>query len=261
MKNIHAIPSYFLNPTHPISICLIGCGGTGSLMATRLARLDYALRESGKLGLEVVVFDPDTVEKHNVGRQGFCPYDIGDNKAVNVVSKLNRGFGCNFKAIADYFSIEKASKQLSTTHNIYITATDNAQFRVDFQPFFKEKKKPNCSNGYGDAFYWMDLGNSKNTGQCILGSKAIKQPLADNVVPELPTIIDRYPNINSNDNQSKQGHSCSYASKFEEQDLCINDCLSAQAYAILWKMFTVGVIRQAGFFINLDNFKSNPISL
>jgi PRTRC genetic system ThiF family protein len=261
MKNIHAIPPYFLNSTHPITICLIGAGGTGSLMATRLARLDYALRQSGRTGLAVDVFDDDIVEEHNVGRQGFCPYDVGDNKAINVVTKVNRGFGCTFRANAQKFNIEQADSKYSTTYNIYITATDNAQFRLDFQPFFKNQKTPNCDNGYGYAFYWMDLGNAKNTGQCILGSNTIKQPLADNVVPVLPTIIDRYPNINTVENQHRQGNSCSYASKLQEQDLCINDCLSAQAHALLWKMFTVGVIHQGGFFLNLDNFNSNPINL
>ncbi len=261
MKNLHAIPPYFLNSTHPVTVCLIGAGGTGSLMATRLARLDYALRESGRIGIDVTVFDPDIVEAHNVGRQGFCPYDIGDNKAINVVSKVNRGFGCTFTAMPEPFDIKKAEGGNAGTFNIYITATDDARFRLDFQPFFKEMKEPNCENGYGDAFYWMDLGNSKNTGQCILGSKAIKQPLAENVVPVLPTIIDRFPDINTDRNQERQGNSCSYAAKLEEQDLCINDCLSAQAHALLWKMFTVGVIQQGGFFLNLDNFRSNPITL
>lgn len=261
MKNLHAIPPYFLNSTHPVTVCLIGAGGTGSLMAVRLARLDYALRESGRIGIDVTVFDPDTVEAHNVGRQGFCPCDIGDNKATNVVSKTNRGFGCTFTAKPEPFDIEKAGGRNRGTFNIYITATDDAGFRSDFHPFFRHMKEPNCDNGYGDAFYWMDLGNSKNTGQCILGSKAIRQPLAENVVPVLPTIIDRFPNIDTDENQERQGNSCSYAARLEEQDLCINDCLSAQAHALLWKMFTVGVIQQGGFFLNLDNFRSNPIAL
>jgi len=92
-ETIHYAPTYFIEPTHPLTIALIGCGGTGSLVAPRLARLDYVLKELGLPGLYVTVYDGDTVEQNNVGRQNFNKNDIGDYKAANIVQKMNLSYG------------------------------------------------------------------------------------------------------------------------------------------------------------------------
>ena len=40
MKRVHYIDNYLLNPQHPVTVNLIGAGGTGSQVLTCLARLD-----------------------------------------------------------------------------------------------------------------------------------------------------------------------------------------------------------------------------
>ena len=67
--NAHYPPNYFFSPTHPITIALVGAGGNGSLLLARLARLDHALFQMGHPGLHLTVFDGDTVQPSNVGRQ------------------------------------------------------------------------------------------------------------------------------------------------------------------------------------------------
>jgi ABC-type proline/glycine betaine transport system permease subunit len=48
MKRVHYIDNYLLNPQHPVTVNLIGAGGTGSQVLTCLARLDIAgTRTSG----------------------------------------------------------------------------------------------------------------------------------------------------------------------------------------------------------------------
>ena len=42
MKKIHYTDSYLLAPYHPVSIFVIGAGGTGSQVVTNLARMDAA---------------------------------------------------------------------------------------------------------------------------------------------------------------------------------------------------------------------------
>ena len=40
MKRVHYIDNYLINPQHPVTVNLIGAGGTGSQVLTCLARLD-----------------------------------------------------------------------------------------------------------------------------------------------------------------------------------------------------------------------------
>ena len=60
MKRVHYTDSYLLVPQHPVTVNLIGGGGTGSQVLTNLARLDVTLRALGHPGLFVTLYDPDT---------------------------------------------------------------------------------------------------------------------------------------------------------------------------------------------------------
>ena len=53
MKRVHYTDSYLLVPQHPVTVNLIGGGGTGSQVLTNLARLDVTLRALGHPGLFV----------------------------------------------------------------------------------------------------------------------------------------------------------------------------------------------------------------
>ena len=80
MKKIHYTDRYLLNPHHPVTVFVIGAGGTGSQVATNLARMSIALQALGHPGLHVTVFDPDTVTEANIGRQLFSESELGLNK-------------------------------------------------------------------------------------------------------------------------------------------------------------------------------------
>ena len=77
--------AYLKNPLHPITINLIGVGGTGSLILPRLARLDYALKLLDHSGLMVIAYYYDNVEEFNIGRQNFSVSDLGKNKSVAII--------------------------------------------------------------------------------------------------------------------------------------------------------------------------------
>ena len=47
MKRVHYIDNYLINPQHPVTVNLIGAGGTGSQVLICLARLDVTLRALG----------------------------------------------------------------------------------------------------------------------------------------------------------------------------------------------------------------------
>lgn len=252
MEKIHTTSEYLLNPYHKIKIIVIGCGGNGSLMVSRLARINYALEMSNKLGLEVVVYDDDVVEEYNVGRQMFGIGDIGENKAFTICSKINRNFNTNFRAVQKKYNFQESA-------NIYISCVDNADFRIEFDSFFK--KSINTKDSHKKSYYWFDLGNSKNIGQCVVGSADI--PQADtNGISTLPTIIDLFGNIKEQDIEEIQGVGCStFNDKLNEQNLFINDNLTALSSHLLWEILSNGFISKQGFFVNLDTFNTNPIAL
>ena len=115
MRKIHYTDNYLLTPYPPVTVFIIGAGGTGSQVITNLARMDTALQASGHPGLHVTLFDPDTVTQANIGRQLFSETELGMNKAIAAVTRINRFFGVAavndsvpakrsfFKKFLDYF--------------------------------------------------------------------------------------------------------------------------------------------------------------
>ena len=98
-KKYHYTDKYLLNPTHPVTVIMIGCGGTGCRILTSLAMMDASLQALGHPGFHVIVYDGDLVEMPNIGRQLFYQCDLSLNKAVVLVSRINRSFGiaCPFR--------------------------------------------------------------------------------------------------------------------------------------------------------------------
>lgn len=252
---MHFTPAYFLNPVHPIKVTLIGAGGNGSQMLSALARIDYALRQLGKMGLEVTVWDPDTVEPSNVGRQLFSTADIGQNKADCLVSRFNRVYGNNWKAIPEEFRHTYPGNSFG---NIIITCVDNKKVRMEIGKYFPIEKKKLAQNEYY-PFYWLDLGNGQRTGQVILGSNPIDQPETEQYqsVNRLPTLTDTYDLEQVDEKES--GPSCSLAEALSKQDLFINSSLVQMAASLLWSVFTDYGIEYQGFYMNLDTYRTIPI--
>ena len=177
MKRVHYIDSYLMNPQHPVTVNIIGAGGTGSQVLTCMARLDVTLRALGHPGLFVTLYDPDTVTEANIGRQLFSPSELGLNKAQCLVTRINHFFGNDWKAEARHYpSVLKEIKR-DEIANVTITCTDNIKSRLDLWKVLG--KMP--SSSYTDnntPLYWMDLGNTQTAGQVVLGTvpKKIRQP-------------------------------------------------------------------------------------
>src|SRR4051812_36652912 len=125
-QNVHFTDKYLLQPTNPISVNLIGAGGTGSQVLTTLARINHSLLALHHPGLFVTVFDEDSVTKANLGRQLFTSAEIGLNKGVALINRINRFFGTNWKAIPERFTNATPSRA-----NITVSCTDTIQARLD----------------------------------------------------------------------------------------------------------------------------------
>lgn len=262
MKRVHYIDNYLINPQHPVTVNLIGAGGTGSQVLTCLARLDTALRGLGHPGLFITVYDSDIVTEANIGRQLFSPSDIGLNKAQCLVTRMNNFFGNDWKAVPDIYPAIMKDTRRENLANITITCTDNIKSRLDLWNILKAVPVSGYIS-HETPLYWMDFGNTQDTGQVILGTvpKKIKQPestLYETV--ESLKVITRYVKY-AKVKEKDSGPSCSLAESLEKQDLFINSTLAQLGCNILWKMFRNGMIEYHGLYLNLSTMKVNPIGV
>lgn len=260
-EKIHFAHSYFHAPVHRITINLIGCGGTGSFILSKLARLDYALSQLDMPGIHVNVYDNDIVQQHNVGRQNFTPYDVGKNKAICLVEKINFAYGIQWQAIASYIG---TSKDISDS-NIFITAVDNIQTRQLFGTYFHGNRYSYSNLDYKVPYYWIDAGNGKDFGQVVLSTiQKIKQPKSKKyqTVDSLQNVIEKYGDLSKFDNEKDQGiKSCSMEQSLAKQDLFINDIVSVYVVDIVWKLIKELKIDYSGVIINQAGFATRPLTL
>jgi len=130
MKTVHFVAPYLINPTHEITVALVGAGGTGSQALTCLGRLDASLIALGHPGLFVTVYDPDAIMSTNMGRQLFTERDMGLNKASCLVTRINRFFGTDWDSVSAAYDGQPA--------NIVMTCTDNIASRLYVQNVLRQ---------------------------------------------------------------------------------------------------------------------------
>lgn len=241
---MHKTDKYLLNPMHRVTVGLIGCGGTGSQVLNGLARINYALVELGHPGLLVTVYDGDMVTDSNVGRQLYSTVDVGQNKAVLSVTRVNRFYSLDWLAVPSMY------KSGCDFHNIFISCVDTAKARIDIGKYISSIKRT-TTNPENNAIYWMDFGNTQNGGQVILGG--IKKEYRK----ELPLITEQFDLSKVKEKDS--GPSCSLAAALNKQDLFINSTLAQFGLNILWKLFREARIKHRGCYVNLDSLTVNAI--
>jgi len=258
MKRVHYTHEYLMNPQHPVTIDLIGGGGTGSQVLTCLARLDATLRALDHPGLFVRLYDPDEITEANCGRQLFSYSELGLNKATCLISKVNHFFGNDWMAFPELYPMK--NNKYVEPGNITITCTDTVKSRLDVSNFLR-----NTNSSYIDyktPLYWIDFGNAQTIGQVVLGTvRRIKQPKSKvyETVESLKVITEyvKYSALDVEDS----GPSCSLAEALEKQDLFINSILAHLGCNILWKMFRYGIIDYHVLYVNLDTVRVNPVYL
>ena len=258
---IHYTDNYLINPTNPITVNLIGAGGTGSNMLMALAKMNHSLIALGHSGLQLNLFDDDRVTTANQGRQLFADAELGLPKAVALINRTNRFFGTNWKAITEQFNTTNLKSLPSKGKaNIFISCVDTASARFDIASVLEGFTEYNNWER-NKSFYWMDIGNSRHTGQVILSTIGnIQQPHSKlfRTVSNLPYVTDEFRELLESQNDNNEP-SCSLSEALEKQDLFINPTLANMGASLLWKLFREGMIQHRGFFLNLSEFRSQPI--
>ena len=259
---IHYVPAEYLNPPHPIMIKVIGVGGNGIHMLEGLTKINSALKNLGHMGINVTAYDPDKVEVPNLGRQMFYQSDVGKNKAEVYITRINRTFGWGWRAEPRRMFRE----DLSQFCNVLITCVDKGHTRSQIGSWFRECTDGSATNAGREVchrvHYWMDLGNSKNTGQFILGSKTIKQPDSQHkTIDRLQTVIDYFPNIADNDLNEVDEPSCSTMQALSRQSLFINHHIAGFAAELLFDLLFHHHVTTQGLYYNGEMKHMVPIQL
>ena len=261
---VHFTDNALINSTNPITVNLIGAGGTGSQVLTALARMNHALMELNHAGLSVRLWDDDVITEANLGRQLFAESELGLYKSVALINRNNRFFGTNWKTETQKFEKDDLRKiQSNMKSEIYISCVDSVKSRFEIAEILNELK---IDKGYyrNQCKYWIDFGNSQCTGQVLLSTIGnIKQPNSEKyeTVENLPFITEEFGELLKISEVENDTPSCSLAEALEKQDLFINSTLAQMGSSLLWNLFRNGLTENRGFFLNLKNFQSQPIKL
>lgn len=160
-----------------ITIILVGCGGTGSFAALNLARLAAS---NPQLNIKLVFVDFDQVEEKNIGRQYFCPADIGRPKARTLADRLNLAFGLKITPVVGPFQAEMLTRfspeyAFRNHFMLLVGAVDNPAGRRGISKAAEYNMEDSVVAS--KPLWWLDAGNDKNTGQVLLGNNLNPQPL------------------------------------------------------------------------------------
>jgi PRTRC genetic system ThiF family protein len=253
----HFTAPELLNPTNPITVCLIGAGGTGSQVLTGLTRMSHSLQQLGHAGFQVSLWDDDIITDANRGRQLFAECEVGLSKASALITRTNRFFGTSWKAIEKPFTNDTATGRAA----LYISCVDTAAARFEIAEVLSQLDTRGSHSD--NPRYWLDFGNSKDSGQVILSTiGGIKQPASEKFLPvgSLPQVTEEFAELLWQ-GDTEDLPSCSHAEALERQDLFINSVLAQMGCSLLWQLLRQGLTTERGFFLNLKNFRSQPLEV
>jgi PRTRC genetic system ThiF family protein len=251
MRVEHLLPSGLLG-RRPVRILVVGAGGTGSAIVMSLPYLHQAMRAWGhSYGLEVTLMDGDLVSETNCVRQPFSWSDVGQNKAMVLVNRINLFWGTKWNAQPVSFDETTLRSNHDRNPDLLIGCVDTRAARSVIE----------CSVSRKSSYvaYWLDLGNNASSGQFVLG-----QPLNGRnrrKAERLRTVSELYPEIADATVGEDPLPSCSAVEALERQEPFINQTLAASALAMLARLFRYGRLCHHGGFFNAGTGQVTALSV
>jgi PRTRC genetic system ThiF family protein len=191
--------------------------------------------------------DADTISSANTVRQPFCQAEIGLAKAAVMVSRLNLFWGLSWTAVA-----EELNPQSETANfDLWIGCVDTRAARKVIQDHVQGWRS--------HAAYWLDIGNSSDSGQFVLGQpwngrnrrSAVRLRTAPEILPEIVEAsldTDGVP-------------SCSALEALEIQEPFVNQTLAYHALGLLARLFRYGRIEHHGGFMSMAAGRVQPLPI
>jgi PRTRC genetic system ThiF family protein len=238
----HALPKSLCRRGQPLRVLIVGAGGNGSAVLLGLPYLHQAMKVWGHAGgIHVLLADGDLVSETNCIRQPFASADVGLNKAVVLINRVNLFWGLSWQAHPEHFHKDSLRNNSAEPHLIIGCVDTRAARRAILSAVTRTNDR---------SVYWLDLGNNASSGQYVLG-----QPLnAANRrnATRLRTVAELYPEIVDVDAGEDPLPSCSAAEALERQEPFINQVLATSALAMLARLFRYGRLTHHGAFYNAE---------
>lgn len=232
-----------------VRVLLVGLGGTGSEVLSGLARLHHVMVATGHPeGLHVTAIDGDDVSPSNIGRQPFSHADIGQNKAITLITRYNLHYGLRWDVIPGFFGY--GGRFIDRPFDLLITCVDKASVRVQIAKYYLDKSNSRDT-------LWLDTGNGKDKSQVILGHLTRHLPRHGDL--RLPNVCNLFRELESVDDDAEP--SCSVADALRHQDLMINRLTADIAVELLNKLLRHGRISHHGGFVDLEKMTVRPLPI
>jgi len=182
----------------------------------------------------------------NVVRQPFSHGDVGSNKAMCLVGRINMFWGFAWKAIPHAFGEGTAAVEC----DLLISCVDTRKARHQIAESFRKFRAP---------AYHLDLGNNASSGQYVLGQPKDRTVSARAQETRLPTVFELYPEIADSTLGESPLPSCSAVEALDRQEPFINQTLAVSSLAMLARLLRYGQISYHGGFYNAETGRIAPI--
>jgi PRTRC genetic system ThiF family protein len=149
-----------------LNIYLIGCGGTGSFLALHVARLAWAMRDRDT-GIAITFVDGDDIEAKNVGRQNFCPAEIGYSKSLALAARYNAAFGLRIRPVVGFFRADDFEREL---HHLSIGLDNLVVILGAVDGPSGRREIARVMDTPTRRKWWIDGGNDHESGQILIGN-------------------------------------------------------------------------------------------
>jgi PRTRC genetic system ThiF family protein len=240
-----------------VRILVVGCGGTGSAILGGLPYLHQAMLAQGHpCGLSVTVMDGDVVSPFNCVRQPFSGSEIGLNKGIVLMSRINLFWGLRWKAVPNALTAETltppygSSGEPGLRPDIVVGCVDTRAARAIIAQ---------STAGRSGVGYWLDAGNSASSGQFILGEPQNARNKRSRT--RLQTVAELYSEVVDPSLDDDNEPSCSTIEALERQECFVNAVLAQHALALLGRLFRYGEIFHHGAFVNIATSRSVPLAI
>jgi PRTRC genetic system ThiF family protein len=238
-----------------VRVLVVGCGGTGSAVVGGLPYLHQSLVAHGHPGgLHVTVMDGDTISATNCIRQPFASSEIGMNKAVVLVNRLNLFWGLKWEVVPVHLKkgtfISRNYTGDDLRAHIVIGCVDTRAARATIR---------DAVSNWSTVSYAVDIGNSADSGQFILGESLNERNRRSRL--RLRCAWELFPKIVDPSLDDDGQPSCSAAAALEAQEPFVNATLAQHALALLARLFRYGEISYHGGFINLATGATSVIRI
>lgn len=139
---------------------VIGCGGTGSLLARDLPKLLIGTQHL------ITVVDGDIVERKNIERQSYQQQDLNENKANVLSKKINSLYNIKTYAIDKYVTKDELLLKFSKDHRtvpVILGCVDNDATRKILEYTFKK---------FSRTIIYIDSANGEYEGNIYVAKKS-----------------------------------------------------------------------------------------